>query len=163
MINYNILHQLYLTPEKLHSFKSNLSEICFRCDSEVGSFLHCTWLCTKVRPFWHDICSTLTRIIGVNVPVDPEFCLLGNFTSIRGSLNNAHLKFMEVALCVAKKCIAVSWKSDSPLLIDRWSFEMNSCIPLEKITYCLRKRYNTFLKIWQPYLDHIGTSLTPSN
>lgn len=24
LINYNILHQLYLTPEKLHSFKPNL-------------------------------------------------------------------------------------------------------------------------------------------
>ena len=39
LINYNILHQLYLTPEKLHSFKSNLSEMCFKCDTEVGSFL----------------------------------------------------------------------------------------------------------------------------
>ena len=58
LINYNILHQLYLTPEKLHSFKSDLSEMCFRCDTEVGSFLHCTWHCTKVRPLWHDICST---------------------------------------------------------------------------------------------------------
>jgi len=132
LINYNFLHQLYLTPEKLHSFKSNLSEMCFRCDTEVGSFLHCTWLCMKVRPFWHDIGSTLTRITGVNVAVDPELCLLGNLTSIRHSLTNAQLKFIEVALCVAKKCIAVSWKSDSPLLIDRWSVEMNSCIPLEK-------------------------------
>ena len=86
LINYNILQQLYLTPEKLHLLKSNLSDMCFRCDTEVGSFLHSTWLCMKVRPFWHDICSTLTRITGVNVPVDPELCLLGNITSIRGSL-----------------------------------------------------------------------------
>lgn len=31
---------------------------------------------------------------------------------------------MEVALCVAKKCIAVSWKSDSTLFIDKWSFDV---------------------------------------
>ena len=80
LINYNILHQLYLTPEKLHSFKNDLSDKCFRCKTEVGSFLHCTWQCTKVRPFWNDICSTLTKITGVNVPMDPELCLLGNFT-----------------------------------------------------------------------------------
>lgn len=102
LINYNILHQLYLTPERLHSFKSDLSDKCFRCKIEVGSFLHCTWHCTKVRPFWKDICSTLTKVTGVSVPLDPELCLLGNFTCIRDSLNNAQFKFMEVALCVAK-------------------------------------------------------------
>jgi hypothetical protein len=113
-----------------YSFKSNLSEMCFRCDTVFCSFLHCTWLCMKVRPFWHDISSTLTRITGVHVPVNPELCLLGNFTSIRRSLNSAQHKFIEIALTVTKKCIAVSWKSDSPLLIDRWSVEMNSCITL---------------------------------
>ena len=94
--------------------------------------------------------------------MDPELCLLGNFTCIRDSLNNAQFKFMGVALCVAKKCIAVSWKSDARVSIDGWSLEMNNCIPLEKITYCLRKRYDTFLKIWQPYLDHIDPSPAPS-
>ena len=55
----------------------------------------------KVRPFWHDISSTLTRITGVSVPVDPELCLLGNFTStgICRSLNSTQLKFIEIALC----------------------------------------------------------------
>ncbi|KAF3859145.1 hypothetical protein F7725_021544, partial [Dissostichus mawsoni] len=32
---------------KLHRSKPELSEMCFRCGIEVGSFLHCTWLCTK--------------------------------------------------------------------------------------------------------------------
>lgn len=69
--------------------------------------------------------STVTKISGVKVPVDSELCRLGKITCICGSLKNAHLKFKEVALCVAKK-----WKSD-PLLIDRRPFEMNSCISQE--------------------------------
>ncbi|KAF3843699.1 hypothetical protein F7725_002548, partial [Dissostichus mawsoni] len=32
---------------KRHRSKPELSEMCFRCGIEVGSFLHCTWLCTK--------------------------------------------------------------------------------------------------------------------
>ncbi len=37
---------------------------------------------------------------------------------------------------------------------------MNSCIPLEKITYTLRNDYNTFIDIWQPYLAYLDTLLT---
>ncbi len=169
LIHNNFLHQLYLTPEKLHRFKSDQPEMCFRCDVEVCFFLHCTWLCTKVRPFWHDFCYTLTRITGITVPWDPELCLLGVFPSIRGSLTNSQLKFMEIALCVASRPHIMqcgqyieTWKSDSALLIARWTSEMSSCIPLEKISYCLRKQYDTFLKIWQPYLDHVDTSLMPT-
>ena len=130
--------------------------MCFRCDTVFCSFLHCTWLCMKVRPFWHDISSTLTRITGVHVPVNPELCLLGNFTSIRRSLNSAQHKFIEIALTVTKKCIAVSWKSDSPLLIDRWSVEMNSCIPLEKNHLLSQKTiwhlFENLAAIIRPYL-----------
>ena len=160
LVHYNFLHQLYLTPQKLHKSKPELSEMCFRCGIEVGSFLHCTWLCTKVRSFWYDFCNALTGITGVTFPLDPELCLLGSFTTFNGSLTKLQIKFAEIALCVARKCIAMTWKSDSPTLIDRWSVEMNSCIPLEKITYSLRKKYKLFLKIWQPYLEYMDTPPT---
>lgn len=160
MINYNILHQLYLTPEKIHSFKPELSDICFRCNTETGTFIHCTWQCTKVIPFWHEICSILTIVTGVKVPPDPELCLLGNMKHICGSLKKAQQKFIQIALSVAKKCIAISWKSDSLLVVNRWSSELNSCIPMEKITYSVKKQHHKFLKIWQPYLDYINKPLT---
>lgn len=160
LVHYNFLHQLYLTPQKIHKSKPELSEMCFRCGVEVGSFLHCTWLCTKVRPFWFDFCDTMTKVTGVTFPLDPELCLLGNLTSISRFLPKSQIKFVEIALCVARKCLTVTWKSDSYLHIDRWSSEINSCIPLEKITYSLRKGYGTFLKIWQPYLEFIDASPT---
>lgn len=31
LIHYNFLHQLYLTPEKIHRSKPELSDLCFRC------------------------------------------------------------------------------------------------------------------------------------
>lgn len=69
---------------------------------------------------------------------------------------------MDIALSVARKCIVVSWKSDSPLPISGWSLEINAGIPLQKITYSVRKQYDTFLKVWQPYLDHMGASSVPN-
>lgn len=156
LIHYNFLHQLYLTPEKIHGSKPELSEVCFRCATEIGSFLHCTWSCVKVRDYWLDLCDTLSNITRISIPVEPEICLIGNFMKINEPLNKYQTKFLEIALAVAKKNIAVTWKSDSPLHLTKWYTEMNRCIPLEKITYSLRKSYKTFVKIWQPYLDYVG-------
>ena len=38
-----------------------------------------------------------------------------------------------MALGVARKCIAITWKSDFPVPIARWFSEMNSRVPLEKV------------------------------
>ena len=144
-------------PTFFRVYKPEISDLCFRCGTEEGSFVHCTWQCTKVKTFWWDICDTLTKILDRPFPLDPEVCLLGNFTSISRRLRRHQIKFIEVALGVARKCISITWKSDSLLPIARWFSEMNSCVPLEKITYSLRNVPDTFLKIWQPYLDYIET------
>ncbi len=113
----------------------------------------------KVRDFWLDLCDTLSNITKTLIPLDPELCLIGNFRKIEKPLNKYQTKFLKIALAVARKCIAVTWKSDSPLPLTKWYTEMNSCVPLEKITYTLRKSYKFFVKIWQPYLNCVGTTL----
>ena len=55
------------------------------------------------------------------------------------SSTNSQIKFMEIALCVARECLTVTWKSDSPLLVDRWKWTAvfllkRSHIVLEKDT-----------------------------
>lgn len=64
---------------------------------------------------------------------------------------------MELALCVAKY-IAVTWTSDSPVLINRWYSEMNGCIPLEKNYILSQKTIQYLLENRQPYLKHVSTS-----
>jgi len=91
---------------------------------EVGTFLHCTWSCVKVRDFWIDFCCVLTKIRQISLPVNPEFCLLGKFMKIDKMVNSFQKHFLEITLAVARKCIAVSWKSDSPLSVTRWYLEM---------------------------------------
>ena len=157
LTHYNFLHQTYLTPLKLHKYKPEISSLCFRCSIEEGSFLHCTWLCTKLNTFWHDFSDIVTKLLGVHLPLDPQICLLGDTTNIDARLRKPQKKFLSLALCVARICIAVAWKSDSRLSIRRWVSEMNSCVPLEKITYTLRKDYDTFIEMWQPYLECMDT------
>lgn len=154
---YNFLHQTYLTPQKLHKYKPEISNLCFRWNIEEGSFLHCTWLCTKLNTFWHDFSDIIRKLLGLHLPIDPQTCLLGDTTNIDARLRKAQKRFLSLALCVARKCIAIMWKSDSQLSIGRWVSEMKSCAPLEKITYTLRNDYNTFTEMWQPYLAYMDT------
>ena len=51
LTHYNFLHQLYYTAQKLHGYKPEISDLCFRCGTEEGSFVHCTWQCIKVKHF----------------------------------------------------------------------------------------------------------------
>lgn len=132
LVNFNFLHQLYLSPQKLHRYNPSISNVCFRCGIAEGTMLHCIWQCAKVTTFWYDICDTLTKIMETPIPLDPGLCLLGNTTNL--NLTQSSRKFIDIAFTVSRKCIALTWKSDSPLSISKWISEMMTCLPLEKIT-----------------------------
>lgn len=154
LIQYNFLHQLYITPSKLHRFNPKISPLCFRCGSVEGTFLHCTWTCPKVIPFWQKVCSIISEINGKTFPVEPEVCLLGDFTNA-DFRNKYALKLTEIMLITAKKCIALKWKSDTPIPVGMWLSELKSCVPLEKITYKLKNNTKVFYKTWQPFIDYV--------
>ena len=119
---YKINPRLYFTAQTLHKYKPELSIMCFRCGIVEGSFLDCTWSCTKPSTFWYDFCDIMTKFTGFTFSVDSQICLLGNLTTISANLRNFQKKFLEIASCIARRCIAMTWKSDSHLLIARWVF-----------------------------------------
>lgn len=89
---------------------------------------------TKVNTFWHDFSSIMSKLLELLFSLDPQICLLGDFTNVSTLLRKSPQKFLEFA----KKCKTITWKSDSQLPIFRLISEMNSCVPLENITYtCL--------------------------
>lgn len=102
LIYCNFLHQLYLTPKKIHRSKPDLPDYCFRCNIEVGKYLHCTWSCTKIQGFLLDFCETLSEIFQLPLPLDPEFCL-----KIGESLTKYQRKFLEITLAAARKHITI--------------------------------------------------------
>jgi hypothetical protein len=66
------------------------------------------------------VCDTISSIHGVAFPLNPEVCLLGNFT--KTNLRQSHtIKLTEILLAIAKKCVALKWKltSDSHIATGR--------------------------------------------
>ena len=93
----------------------SISNVCFRCGIAEGTMLHCTWQYTKITTFWYDICNTLTKIMETPIPLDPG--LLGNVTNLK--LTQSSRKFCDIAFTFSRKCIALTWKSNSSLSISK--------------------------------------------
>lgn len=140
MIQFNFLHQMCITPSKLYKFNKKNSPLCSRCGVEEGTFLHSTWTWSPlVQGFWQKVCHFISDIHGVSFPPDPEVCLLGNYTNSNITQDNA-IRLTEILLIIAKKCIAIKWKSDTVIPINLWLSEVNNCVPLEKNNILVKKK-----------------------
>lgn len=60
---YKIKTRWYKTPEVLHKFIPTVSDRCWRCEQELGTFLHIWWKCPMIQPYWrkvHDITTAIS-------------------------------------------------------------------------------------------------------
>lgn len=80
------------------------------------------------------ILAKMSKLLELLFSLDLQICLLGDFTNVSTLLRKSPQKFLELALCIVKKCKPLPGKLESCLFF-RLISEMNSCIPLENITY----------------------------
>lgn len=46
-----LLTQWYATPERLHSWYPQTTDVCWRCNNDTGSLLHIWWNCPLISDF----------------------------------------------------------------------------------------------------------------
>lgn len=132
LIQFNIIHRVYYTPERLHKISDSYSECCPRCKIEVGTLLHMFWTCSELETYWRNIIQTIDKIVNVKLSFDPRFVILGD-ESVLHLDQRKNLRFVKMALIAAKKCIAIQWKSEKPPSHTIWLKELSSYVPVEKI------------------------------
>lgn len=62
---YKIKTQWYKTPEILHNFIPSVSDRCWRCGQERGTFFHVWWECPQIQPYWrkvHDVTMAVSSL-----------------------------------------------------------------------------------------------------
>lgn len=155
---YNLIHRIYYTPDRLHRFKPQYSQFCPRCKTEVGTLIHMFWACSCLNSYWASILSVLNGITGVAIPAEPRVTLLGDTSTIK--INNNKIKFIRITLITANKCVAMQWKDVQPPTLARWSRELALCIPNEKIMHNLKGKPGEFQEIWGGFLTFLETDPT---
>ena len=88
------------------------------------------------------------------MPLSPKLCLLNlypeNFTTSKKVRSLLNICFLE-----AKRCIALSWKSDTPCATSQWLRGMTSYLALEKISYTTKNRLDKFWEIWNIFYNFL--------
>lgn len=68
-----VLVKWYFTPERLHCFKSTLSNVWWRCEKDKGNMIHAFWICEEIMPFWNKVKEITQKCTDIHVSNNREF------------------------------------------------------------------------------------------
>ena len=144
----------YITPEKFNKFNGDVPDLCYRCTAEKGTLFHCLWACPKVSEFWLECGQEMQKILDINVVPEPTFFLLGIYPRDH-TFKRSTRRFIDIGLLLAKRVIAMSWKSLYKPSIKKWIQEMTMYLPLERITYIIKDKQRLFEEVWGGFMDYL--------
>lgn len=78
------------------------------------------------------------------------------------AISKNKLIHMNMCLLQAKRSIALLWKCTQRPRVGQWLREMSNCYAMEKITYILKRKSETFEKIWGPFTQLLGNVSVPA-
>lgn len=155
---FKILHRLFITPEARHKMNPTLSELCMKCQSAVGSLIHCLWSCPLIQQFWSTITQQFNVIFKRHLHLGARTCLLGLNDELPADFRNRDL--LDILLHCARKCILTLWITDKAPTLTQWRQTVMSIIPLEAFSTALRDKPFLFYRTWDPFLDYLGASVS---
>ena len=127
---YNLIHRVYHTPERLHNISQTISQYCPRCKSKVVSLLHMFWSCSQLCIYWETLLRTISKIAKTNIPSEPMLTLLRDTSML--PVRDNKIRFIRIALTKTNKCMYLKWKSEHPPSPSLWLSELTSCNPNPK-------------------------------
>lgn len=128
-LQYNVLHNIYISPYIYSKYTAGVSPNCPKCKSHAGTRLHCLWEYNTIQVFWRAICANISIAIGQQVSPNPLLCLLGNVPNFL----KQHEEVIQSLLMLARKAIMVKWVGDDPPSVLMWKSLISEVMALEKL------------------------------
>lgn len=156
LIQFRILHWVYLTSQRLNKMYSGAYPSCRKCANLEAGFCHMMWSCLKVHSFWEEVTQFITSLLKIPIPQTVSVCLLG----LVGTLahRTATKTLIRLLLFYARKAILLTWKQSEAPSLNSWKSLINSAIPLIKMTYHSSGCNAKFNKVWKIWLEFISTN-----
>lgn len=108
----------------------------------------------KLTNYWKDIQNEIKKCLGVEIPLEPRFVILGIFPhNIRSKCNTNQLKIL---LLIAKKMITVSWLKPQPPAVIQWKNKLKEVYIMEQITARLQMKTDLFMDKWSSIQKYIS-------
>lgn len=154
LLQYKWLMRTYITPVIQHRIDPNTPDLCVKCGTQKGTLFHCLWECSIIQEFWKEIIETLSKITDTYLPLCPKLCILGLFPE-NCTLSKYEKSMVIYCILEAKHKIALSWRSMYRPSKQMWTEGLSHCIAMEKLTYIIKGKYNTFIKIWDSFMEFL--------
>lgn len=132
LIQFQILHRIHLTPQRLHRIYPSHPSQCWRSTADSANFLHVFWECPGIKLFWAEVSHCICKVTTVAVPLSIDVCILELVHLLATS--RAMRTLLGILLFYARKSI-LKWKSPQAPTLDYWKSIVNKMIPLYKFTY----------------------------
>lgn len=127
-----------------------VSDQCWRCERERGTFLHIWWTCTLIQPYWEKV-HEVTKAISL-LPLE--------FTPVQYHLHHSKISqkkyYKSVAMHMinaARLCIPVQWRSKVPPSIKSWVMQINRIVSMEELIYTSQDKISIFSAIWEAWFS----------
>lgn len=146
-----IVHQAYLTPQRLVKFQPSHSSTCPLCTYGPGTFYHLIWDCPTIQEYWMQVITFLHDNMGSPVVLDPKLCILGLQPDT--DLDKFHTIFIYETLFIARKVIARTWIQTTPPNISTWKRDVNNTLPYKKLIYTHRGCTQKYSKVWDRWVE----------
>ena len=96
-----------MTPEKLSKMSTDVSNKCWKCETQVGSY-HMWWSCGIAKKYWKRVHAMLQQIMLCNVPLTPELFLL---SMIPDNIDKSKQHIVMYIVTAARILYAKNWNS----------------------------------------------------
>lgn len=152
-----ILHRCFWTNQKMAKIFPDVNPNCNRCGATPANHIHMFWSCTKLIPFWQNIFTLISSVIGKSVQPCP---LLGVFgTSHKIGLSKTESDCIAFITLLARRIILFKWKESLPPTYMQWVNDFLFFLKLVKIKFSQWGNIKAFYELWNPYLSALNQSV----
>lgn len=106
LVQYNFVHQAYLTPKTLSKIFPTRADSCPRCGAADSDFMHMVWTCPRLSQYWTSVLGKIQEATGLAVPKGLREVLLGLLPAPKEK--KLSRQFVMLVLTFAKRQIAIS-------------------------------------------------------
>lgn len=154
---HKIIHRYYWTPVRLNRMGVMNNSLCWKCQKDTGTLIHCLWECPIINRFWSIVVHVLSDGLGKMVPLCPGLCLLGDKERIANMLSDK-FSVIIVGVSVAARVILKHWKTSKAPQVKEWVNMMIRMASYECMLYKLNNKDSTAISVWENFWSYITVS-----
>ena len=139
LTQYKIIQRYYWTPVRLNRLGLMNNKLCWKCQNDNSTLIHCLWECPVIQRFWTVVMQCLSDWLERTVPPCPKLCLLGDKGQI-SDLSKDRFSVIMVGVSVAARTILKHWKDPGTPQFKEWVNLMIKTASYECVLYKVNNR-----------------------